>query len=323
LQKLAPKQVCLDILEWAAANDYGHMAFLKAGGEQLVFDALQLSSRTTLEVGRRLSDIIGPDGASEFLKSTLKTAAEGLLAGHSELLIRDQIRAELQHYLDTAHEGLLELASEHATLIVELATAARDCLLLPDSEPDSDYLPRTAERARDWEHRADELVTKARAERSAQVESKSAAELLRVADNAADELEEGIFLLTLLEQQSAERLPLLSNESRDVLQDLASQLVHTSQEYLKAIENARYLYRGSSREEMADFLEAVDHTISLEHQADDAHRRAKASIVRFSGNCQQLHLFTEVADNLESASDAMMRSVLMLRDYILGEVITR
>ena len=74
---------------------------------------------------------------------------------------------------------------------------------------------------------------------------------------------------------------------------------------------------------MADFLEAVDHIISLEHQTDDVHRRAKASILTFPGDFKQLHLFTEIADNLESAADAMMRAALMLKDYVLGEVIAR
>lgn len=323
LRKLAPKRVCLDVLRWAADNDLGHMAFLNVGGEQLVLDAMQLSSRVPMQVGRQLSDIIGPEGAGELLKFTLKTASEGLLAGHSELLIRDQVRAELRQYLDKAHRGLLDLAAEHATLIVELSTAARDCLLRSHSESDPEYLPRTARRAKKWEHLADELVTKARTARGEWGESKAAAELLRIADDAADELEEGIFRLTLLEQQSAEGLGPLSGESRDVLQELASQLVHAAREYLKVVENARHLQRGSPREEMADFLEAVDHTISLEHQTDDVHRRARMSILRFSGDFKQLHLFTEVADNLESAADAMMRAALMLKDYVLGEVITR
>ena len=50
---------------------------------------------------------------------------------------------------------------------------------------------------------------------------------------------------------------------------------------------------------------------------------AKTSILTFEGDFKQLHLFSEVADNLEAASDSMMRAALMLRDYVLGEVITR
>jgi hypothetical protein len=74
---------------------------------------------------------------------------------------------------------------------------------------------------------------------------------------------------------------------------------------------------------MADFLQAVDQTILLEHQTDDAHRRARACILRFAGDFKQLHLFTEITDKLEAAADAMMRAALNLKDYVLGEVITR
>lgn len=322
LRKLAPKRICLDVLQWAADGDLGHMAFLKAGGEQLVFDALQLSSRGPLQVSGQLSDIIGLEGAREFLKFTLQTAAEGLLSGQSELLIRDRVRAELSNYLETAHQGLLELAAEHAALIVELSTAARDSLLLANTGTDSDYLPRTAQRAKKWEHQADELVTRARTARGDLVESKAAADLLRIADDAADELEEGIFLLTLLKRPS-DGPGLARGESRDVLEDLANLLVRTAQEYLKVVENARQMHRRSPREDVEDFLEAVDHTISLEHQTDDAHRRARANILSFAGDFKQLQLLTDVANNLESASDAMMRAALMLRDYVLAEVITR
>ena len=325
LQKLVPKRVGLEVLHWAAEKDLGHMAFLRVGGEQLVFDALHLSSRTPLPLGRRLSDIIGTARAGDFLKFTLKTAADGLLAGHSELLIRDEVRAELRHYLDTAHEGLLELAAEHAALIVELASAARDCLLRPLPDTDPAFSIRVADRAKRWEHTADGLLSKVRTAGGERIEAKTAAEILRVADDAADDLEEGIFLLTLWARHTAavHGYGAVSSESREVLGVVANLLVDTAREYLKVVENARQIHRGSTREEMADFLQAVDHTISLEHQTDDAHRRAKASILTFDGDFKQLHFFTEVADNLEAASDSMMRAALMLRDYVLGEVITR
>jgi uncharacterized protein Yka (UPF0111/DUF47 family) len=295
------------------------MAFLKAGGEQLVFDALQLSSRAPLQLGGQLADIIGPDRAAEFLKFTLKTSAEGFLAGNSELLIRDQVRAELRHYLDTAHQGQLELAADHAALIVELASSARDCLLQPAEHADSAYVTRCARRAKRWEHQADELLTKARTASGERVESKAVAELLRVADDAADDLEEGAFLLTLFDQLAIS----VKLECREMLRDLADLLVRSAQEYLKAVENARHISRSSSRERMGDFLTAVDNTISFEHTIDDTHRLAKASILACAKDHKQLHLFTELADTLESASDAMMRAAVMLRDYVLVEVITR
>lgn len=317
LRKFAPKRIGLEVLRWAADRNYGHMGFLTLGGEQLIYDALQVVGKAPLQPGRQLSDILGPERVAEFLKFTLKTAAEGLRAGRSEFLIRDEIGAELRHYIDTAHQGLLEIAAEHATLLVELAMAARDGLLVALPSRDREYLRRTARRAKRWEHRADELVTKGRTARRRWEDAEAIPELLQVADDVADQLEEAVFLLTLLADVDAADHLFVS------LQDLAALVVQGAQEYLKAVENARQTHRGSARQQVEDFLEAVDRTITNEHQTDEAHRRAQACIPTFSGDFKQLHLLIAIADHLEQAADALMRSVLALRDYILGRVITR
>jgi hypothetical protein len=128
----------------------------------------------------------------------------------------------------------------------------------------------------------------------------------RVADDVADELEEAVFLLTLLPAEGAGAAPFVA------LQELAGLLVLGAQEYLKAVENARQVHRASSREQVQDFLEAVDRTVTVEHRSDDAHRRARAGVLTFAGDCKQLHLFAGIADHLESAADALMRSALLL-----------
>lgn len=313
LQKLAPKAVALDVLSWAAKYNCGHMGFLKLGGEQLVFDALKFSAGAPL--AGQLADILGPAKASEFLKFTLQTAAAGLAAGRSELLIRDEIRAELRHYIDTANQGLLEIAAEHATLIVELAAAARDSLQFGILADDRAYLERSARRAKRWEHQADELLNRARASTQGDHESAPVVGMLQTADDVADELEEAVFLLTLLTTSGT------GDGSLAALEELAGLLSQGAREYLKAVQNARCIDRASSRERVDDFLVAVDRTTAIEHQTDDAHRRAKASILTFGGDFKQFHLFTEIADKLEQAADMLMRSVLMLRDHILGEVL--
>ena len=141
-------------------------------------------------------------------------------------------------------------------------------------------------------------------------------DLLAAADDIADGLEEAVFQMSLL----ADAGP--SDESAP-LQDLADLAVRGAQEYLKAVENARQLHRGSTREQVADFLEAVDRTITVEHQSDDAHRLAQAAVLGFPGDFRQWNLFSGVADLLEEATDALMRSVLLLRDYILAQVLRR
>jgi uncharacterized protein Yka (UPF0111/DUF47 family) len=316
LRKFARRRVCLDVLRWAADHNYGHRGFLSLGGEHLILEALQAAGRLPMPPGGQLSDVLGPERTAEFLKFTLQTASEGLRAGQSEFLIRDQISAELRHYIDTVHQGLLEVAAEHASLIVELALAARDLLLAAGPNLDRGLVERTVRRARKWEHRADELVNRCRTASGRGDAPGPVLGLLVTADDAADGLEETLFWMSLLPDAVAAGMS-------NLLNDLASLVLQGAQEYLKAVENARRLHRGSPREQVADFLEAVDRILTVEHETDNEHRRAQARILDFSGDFKQWHLVNSIADKLEEAADAFLRSALVLRDYILGEVLRR
>ncbi len=316
LRKFAPRQVCLEVLRWAADQNHGHMGFLTLGGEQLIFDALQTVGKIPLVPGGQLSDFLGRERTAEFLKFTLQTASEGLRAGRSEFLIRDEIGAELRHYLDTAHQGLLGVAAEHGALVVELAMATRDILLARGMTLDREWLQRLVERAKKWEHTADKLVQRSRETCGRGEETGPFFDLLVTADDIADSLEEAIYWTSLL-------IEVVPGDSPSRLQALAELVVQGAQEYLKAVENARCLHRGSPREQVADFLEAVDRIVTLEHQSDDAHRLVQAGVLTFAGDFKQWHLINGVSDRLEEAADALMRSVLLLRDYILREVLRR
>jgi len=311
------KRDCIAILKWAADHNYGHMAFLKMGGEQLIYEAIELTVKAPLRYGEQLHEVLGKKRAIEFLKYTLRTTSDGLRSGRSEFLIRDEIRAELMNYFHTAHQGMLEIASDHASLLVELATGLRDGLLKVQTENSIEFLERNSKRAKKWERRADLLVNKARAMVKRSSGAEVFEELLRNSDDVADGLEETIFLLTLLPGNGgAKRL-------YQTLQTLSELIVEGTQEYLKSVENARYVHRGSSREDMQDFLEAIDRIITIEHNTDDANRKVKASLMKWASDFKQLHLFSEIAKNLEEAADALMRSALILRDYVLGEVMIR
>lgn len=316
LQKFAPRDVAVNVLNWAAEQNYGHRGFLQLGGEQLLADALQTAGRGTLPAGQKLADLLGPERTTDCLEFALKTSTEGLLSGRSDFIIRDEIAAELRRCVDLACPGYLGAIAEHATLIVELAMAVRDGILRCGGHSDQAYLRRMAERAKKWEHAADELVKKGRSARLRGDLDETLAELLAITDNVADELEEAVFLLTLLPASSAVA------DSLRPLHELAGFAVQGAQEYLKAVENARCLRRGSSRQQIHDFLEAVDAAVTVEHRADDAHRRAQAGVVTFAGDFKELHLFAKIADALEAAADSLMRSAYVLRSYVMIETLT-
>lgn len=315
LRKFAPRRVCLDVLRWAADQDFGHRGFLALGGEQLIYEALQYSGRLALPPGGQLSDVLGTERTTEFLKFTLQKATQGLQAGQSEFLIRDEISAELRHYIETVHQGLLDVAGEHASLVVELASAVRD-LLLTGMGSDKEFVKRTLARAKKWEHRADELVNKSRAAKTGGDCSTPVFDLLVTADDIADGIEEAIFRVSLLPEFVISSMP-------DTIGEMGGLVLQGAQEYMKSIDNARILHRGSSREQVADFLAAVDKTLTIEHQADAAHRQAQIAIMEFSGDFKHWYLVNRIAEKLEEVTDSLLRSSLVLRDYVLAEVLRR
>ncbi len=51
LRRLVGRQAALDLLGWAAEHGYGHMAFLRAGADELVYDALEFAGGRAVRAG--------------------------------------------------------------------------------------------------------------------------------------------------------------------------------------------------------------------------------------------------------------------------------
>ena len=315
LRGFVGKSAAVELLKWAAANDVGHMAFLKAGGEQLIYDALEFASKGPFRFGETLADMLGEKAAVQYLQFVLKTCAAGLLNGRDEALIRDEVRAELFDHIRSARHGLLDIAAEHAALILEIAAGLRNALLRLNSADAADHLRRNAQRAKDWEGRADELVNRARAADRRADAGRFVRRLLEAADDIADELEEAAYHLTI----APAALPPALLEP---LRELAGLALQGGQEYVKVLEAARSVRRGAAREDMQDFLEAVHRVMAIEHEADRVGRGVEAALVAGASDFRQLYVLSESATNLEQATDGLMHAALMVRDHFLGEVMT-
>ena len=92
LRNFVKKRDSLELLKWSADNNHGHRAFLQIGGERIIYEALAQVSRTEAHYGDRLDELLGRERAIDFLKFILQTAADGLLNGRSERLIREVSR---------------------------------------------------------------------------------------------------------------------------------------------------------------------------------------------------------------------------------------
>jgi uncharacterized protein Yka (UPF0111/DUF47 family) len=315
LRTLVGKSDAIGLLKWAADNNCGHMAFLRAGGEQLIYDALEFVVRGPFRFGESLEDMLGEQQATQYLRFVLKTCAQGLLQGRQESLIQDEIRAELVNYFRSARHGLLDIAAEHAALIVEIAAGLRDGLLTLSLAEAGAHLERNAARAKEWEGRADDLVNRARAAAKQGDSGQFFCELVESADDIADDLEEAAFHLTLVPAPMPTGL-------QEPLRDLASLLVEGAQEYVKVLETARFVRRGTAREDMQDFLEAIHRITAVEHETDKVERGVEAALVAWARDFRQLYVLTEAAKNLEQAADGLMHVGLKVRDHFLGQVMT-
>src|SRR6185369_16804531 len=311
LQLLVSKQAALSLLSWAAAGDLGHLAFLKAGGERLVFDAFQFVAGGALP-GSSLEEMLGRETALSYLQFLLKTCASGLLGNRPPALIRDEARVELYRHYHNVQQSLLDLAGNHAALAIEIAGAIRDGLL-PGSGSGPQF-ERIGARAKEWERRADELVIRARELAPQSERAEAIRQLLEVADDIADELEEAAFQLTLL---TSDPLP---EELRRPLAALAQLLFESSREYLKAIENARDIQRSGAPDSMHDFLQAIHRIVAIEEQSDTTERLVRKALVSAELDYRQAFVLAECAKKLESAADALMHTGMILRDQILGKV---
>jgi uncharacterized protein Yka (UPF0111/DUF47 family) len=308
--KFVKKEDAFSILKWAADNELGHVGFLKMGGEQLIFDALMKTAKSPLHFGDDFEQVLSREKAIEFLKFVLKTCAEGLIEGKSEFLIRDEVRVELTKYFYSFDKTLLEISANHASLVVEISTTVRDGLVQIESE-NGEFIMRNAERAKQWEKNADTLLNNIRLMVRRSNSSVVFENLVSNADDAADSMEEALFLLTLVTKQD------IIGGFYEPMLELAELATHSSMEYLKSIENAKIIDKGSTREQIDDFLRTVDKIITIEHQADDVNRKVKAAIMNDSNNFRQLQALTEISENIEDVTDSLLKSAVIIRDYVM------
>ncbi len=315
LQLLLPKREVRMLLKWAADRDHGHMAFLRAGGEQAIFDAIGYVARSQVGMGTRLDNLLGTGPALDFMRFMLRTCAQGMLAGRPEALIHDEIRAELATSFHSAQQNMIDIAADHAALTLEIACALLDCLTGVAGVDGQATLRTCAERALAWEHRADELVNQARSFVRQDEKAVFYCHLVEIADDVTDDLEDAAFHLTLLADGR------IAAPIGAPLIELAGQLVEGGREYLKALETARCLRRGAPREDVQDFLEAVHNIVTCERNSDRFQREVKAMLMREAADHREMFTLAECAHKLESAADALMHAALSLRDHQLGTVL--
>ena len=230
------------LLSWAAEAGIGHRGFLELGGAGLVNQAIEMTAGSSMHFGDRLCDVLGDAETQAFLRFVFQTATEGLLQGTSHTLIHDRIRVTLATHFSNEQRQLLRIAADHAGLIFELANLVRDGV-----QAEADGSGKRAKRARGFEHDADQLVIETREAVRRRPDFGVFLKLLEAADDAADELEDAVFLLDL---------DTLQGKPLEDMQTLADLLAEASQEWIKALGHAAQIGHASGRAETEDFLDS-------------------------------------------------------------------
>jgi uncharacterized protein Yka (UPF0111/DUF47 family) len=138
--------------------------------------------------------------------------------------------------------------------------------------------------------------------------------MVSFSDDAADALEQAVFLLTLTSSDD------LSEDFFEPISSLVDSASGAASGYLMALENAKDIRKWSSREEMEEFLQATNAVLGAEHEADDGLRVVVAVLLKKSKDFRQLHSLSEISEAIEDSTDSLMRSVLVLKDYVLEEM---
>jgi hypothetical protein len=313
LQVFVGKNAAIDLLTWAARADFGHRAFLELGGVDLIFDAVYRAAAGRIRYGVRLDEALGAAECAEFLQHVLRDTSQGLAAGRSARLIRDEIQAELARRFETAESSVLTILVRHLGLSRMLAAAVADLLAVPGMTTPADR--RTlASRAKQIEEKADRLTVSARETAARIREAGMLRPVIDEIENTTDALEDCTFLLSLVPEPDLAALELAP------LLRLAEIVIDSVGHLVRAVEAASRLPQGQRADAVAS-LQSIDAVVTAERDADAAMRDSFAAFVGSPhGDARALVLGLEIARALETATDHLSHSALSLRDRVLEEL---
>ncbi len=315
LRGLVGNRAATELLDWAAEREHGHMAFLLAGGDHLVYDALNFASPRGTHAGETLTDILGASSAVSYLRSVLQICSSGLLAGRSLSLIGDEVRAELISYVRTSRQELLDLIGAHAELVVSIGEMAGESLEQAALAAPGRDRGEIARLAREWEQRADDLVNQVRQASERTEDPRPFLELVREADDVADALEEAAYSWSLLPQGR------VSGAVLSELQRMMALVLEGARCHLRAVHLGREIQRGSPSEDMDSFLEMTHRIAAIEREVDEARRAVQAALVRELDAAAELFVLAQATEACEEAADSLMESSHLLRRQVLGDVV--
>lgn len=314
LLNFVSKEGAVAVLTAAAQAEVGHMAWLKAGGEQLIFTAMQGAGVGAFRIGDRLDDVLGDTPAQNLLLEVMRLATQALLRGQPTALVADETRLLLARQVQRRTTEF-DLLDEHAAYCHALAQGVSDALA-HGHDGLRDAAQELAARAKAWERRADHLVMQARDEAERLPRWQPIARLLAQSDDVADALEEAAFLMTLIADHHQHGW---NHEVRQILSRLAQTVLQAVQDHIRALSIARTLGSDSELTDNDAFLGATWAVLRAERQCDELLRHARRILLQEIDDAPSLMLANDLAQTLELASDRLLSAGYGLRDVAFNQ----
>ncbi len=305
----------IDVLKWAADHDCGHRGLIEVGGEHALAEAVEYAAGQPLRYGQRLDDLISEDHAAAFLKEAMRLASEGLRQRRSRRVIVDEIKARLRRYFENERLGIFDTAAAHAAFGYDIAASLCEAFDRFGTPTGKTWIVRFAARAVSWESKADGLLNEARDDIKRFRRPLSLLQFFACADDAVDALEEAAALVDL------SVLVALPPAAVTRLRALAELSLRSAQELVKCVECAASVTQFDVRDDLDEFLAALEKLIAIEHESDDKLRAFRRWLVLDNPDQRQTMLLRELSQALESATDAYAHAGQMLRTYLMDEVI--
>lgn len=315
LRLLAGKANAALILAESARREIGHMGWLEAGGERLLFDAMESIGDEFFRIGDRLDTVLGDEHARAFMLEAMALASQAMQERQPVPRIADSIRLLLLRHLGQQRDAF-ELLSEHAAFCHELAEGLRDALA-HGLERDGKAAVKLAARAKSWEHQADSLVTRSRERAERNPRWLPFTRLIEKADDIADALEEAAFLLSLIAE--SRHVP-WHDEVRVKLSSLAERTCEAVRDHVKALSIASLLRDGGTAEDHETFVTVSWRAVEAERQCDELLRDVRRALARHADDPCVLNLTTDFASAIEEASDALQVASFGIRELAFSHI---
>ncbi|CDX17643.1 conserved hypothetical protein [Mesorhizobium sp. ORS 3324] len=315
LQQIVGKAGASAVLNECARREIGHRGWLEAGGESLIFAAMEAIGGDYFRIGDRLDAVMGDAPARDFLVEALAASSLAMQQHQPVSRITDTIRLLLIRHIGRHHDEFALLA-EHASFCHALAEGIRDAIA-HGHERSANDAQKLAKQAKAWERQADLLVVRSRARAERNPRWLPFKRLIERADDIADAMEEAAFLLSLIAENHHKEWPV---EVRQGMQQLAEKVLEATQDHVKLLAIASTLGEGSDASDHEDFIAVSWRVLNAEQQCDQLLRDVRRLLVRNIDDAVTLNLSTDFAAALELATDVLLATAYRIRDLAFSRL---